>query len=304
MRIQPILMAALAFGLAITAANASPLAYVISNNDSDGSHHFGTVDLTTGAFQQIGPNTPLGSEGLAAGPNGSLFTLAYNSDLYSINPATGAFGLVGPTGLDDCTTLSSPCGPTSNLTLGSANGKIYATDFQNRIYNVNPLTGAATLIGPTGIPPIPFVPASLNANGTINFYEEALFGAGGKLYATFDALVFDLTTLSVVTTAVAPALYEIDPSTGLATVVGPTDLAIGAVVGVNGTQYAFNLLKGQVFSLDLASGNTSFVSNTDPTAGVIRGAAAAIPEPASIALTGVGIAATLVWRRRKLYLRA
>jgi hypothetical protein len=169
---------------------------------------------------------------------------------------------------------------------------------------VNPLTGAATLIGRTGIPAIPFIPASLNADGTINFYEEALFGAGGKLYATFDAFVFDLTTSSVATIAVAPALYEIDPSTGLATVVGPTDLAVGAVVGVNGTHYAFNLLTSQTSSLDLASGNTSFVSDTDPTAGIIRGAAAAIPEPASIALTGVGIAATLVWRRRKLYLRA
>jgi hypothetical protein len=296
-------MTALAFGLALS-ANATPLAYVIGNNDIEGTHHFGTVDLTTGAFQQIGPNTPVGSEGLAVGPNGSLFTIAYNSDLYSINPATGAFALVGPTGLGDCTTLSSPCGPTSSLTLGSANGNIYATDFQNRIYSVNPLTGAATLIGPTGIPPIPFVPASLNANGTINFYEAALFGAGGKLYATFDALVFDLTTSSVASIAVAPALYQIDPSTGVATVIGPTDLSIAGVAGGNGTQYAFNILKGQVLNLDVATGNTSFVSNTDPTAGTIRGAASAVPEPASIALTAVGIAATLVWRRRKLYLRA
>ena len=72
-------------------------------------------------------------------------------------------------------------------------------------------TAVVTLIGATGIPPIPFIPASFNPNGTINFYEEALFGAGGKLYATFDALVFDLTTLSPVSVAVVPTLYEIDP---------------------------------------------------------------------------------------------
>jgi hypothetical protein len=295
------LMLSLALVLFTVSANAGPLTYVIGNNDSDGTHHFGTVDLATGAFQQIGPNTPVGSEGLAMGPGGSLLTLAYNSDLYSINPATGAYGLVGPTGLGDCTTTTSPCGPTSSLTLGSANGKIYTTDFQNRIYSVNPLTGAATLIGPTGIPAIPFVPASLNADGTINFYEEALFGAGGKLYATFDAVVFDLTTQSVVTTVVPPALYQIDPSTGLATVVGPTDLSLGAVVGVDGSVYAFNLLRGQVLNLDVASGKTSFVADTDPTAGTIRGAASAIPEPASIALTGIGIAAIVVWRRRRRY---
>lgn len=298
MRIGAILITALAFGLITADANASPLTYVIGNNDVEGTHHFGTVDLATGTFQQIGPNAPVGTEGLAAGLDGSLLTLAYNSDLYSINPVTGAYTLVGPTGLGDCTTPESPCGPTSNLTLGGANGTIYATDFQNRIYSVNPLTGAATLIGTTGIPPIPFIPASFNPDGTINFYEEALFGAGGKLYATFDAVVFDFTTSSVTSIAVAPALYQINPSTGQATVVGPTDLAIGAVVGANGANYAFNLLKGQIFSLDVASGNTSLVTDTDPTAGTIRGAATAIPEPASIVLTGVGLAATLVWRRR------
>ena len=107
-----------------------------------------------------------------------------------------------------------------------------------------------------------------------------------------------LQRLHVTSIAVAPALYQINPSTGQATVVGPTDLAIGAVVGANGANYAFNLLKGQIFSLDVASGNTSLVTDTDPTAGTIRGAAAAIPEPASIVLTGVGLAATLIWRRR------
>jgi PEP-CTERM motif len=292
-------MLSLALLLFTVSAHAGPLTYVIGNNDIEGTSHFGTVDLATGAFQQIGPNTPVGSEGLAAGPGGSLLTLAYNSDLYSINPATGAYTLVGPTGLGDCSTPASPCGPTSNLTLGGANGNIYATDFQNRTYSVNPLTGAATLIGATGIPPIPFIPASSNPDGTINFYEEALFGAGGKLYATFDALVFDLATSSVASVAVAPALYQIDPSTGRATVVGSTDLAIGAVVGANGTNYAFNLLRSQIFSLDVATGSTSLISDTDPTAGTIRGAAAAIPEPASIVLTGVGVAAILVWRRRR-----
>jgi hypothetical protein len=280
-------------------AYADPLTYVIGNNDIEGTAHFGTVDLATGAFQQIGSNVPVGSEGLAMGPGGSLLTLAYNSDLYSINPSTGAYTLVGPTGLGDCSTPESPCGPTSNLTLGSANGTIYATDFQNRIYRVNSGTGAATLIGATGIPAIPFVPATLNEDGTINFYEEALFGAGGNLYATFDALKFDLETSSPASVAVAPALYQIDPSTGRSTVVASTDLAIGAVVGANGTTYAFNLVRSQIFSLNVANGSTSLISDTDPTAGTIRGAASATPEPASILLTGLGVAGTLLWTHRQ-----
>src|SRR3954453_17269568 len=89
-------------------AHADPFTYVIGNNDIEGTHHFGTVDLATGTFQQIGPNVPVGTEGLAMGPGGSLLTLAYNSDLYSINPSTGAYALVGPTGLGDCATPDSP----------------------------------------------------------------------------------------------------------------------------------------------------------------------------------------------------
>lgn len=278
---------------------AGPITYVISNNDAEGTHMFGTVDLANGSYQQIGPNSAVGSEGLAWGPNGSLFTLAYNGDLYSINPATGAYNLVGPTGLDDCSTPGSPCGPTSNLTLGGADGKLYATDFQNRLYNVNPATGVATLVGTTGIPPIPFVPASFNPDGTINFYEEAIFGAGGNLYATFDAFPFDFTTLSPASISVPPALYRLDPGTGAATLIASTDLAIGAVTAVNGTPYGFNLLQGNVFTLDLANGSTTFVAMTDPAAGTIRGAATATPEPSTFLMIGAAGALALLrkWRR-------
>ena len=45
MRIGPILITALAFGLITADANASPLTYVTGNNDVEGTHHFGTVDL-------------------------------------------------------------------------------------------------------------------------------------------------------------------------------------------------------------------------------------------------------------------
>ena len=286
-----------ALAVAITAGSAAPLTYVIANNDAEGTHHFGIVDLATGAFQQIGPDAPVGTEGLASGPTGSLFTLAYNSDLYSINPTTGAYTLVGPTGLDDCSTPASPCGPTSNLTLGGANGNLYATDFQNRLYLVDPLTGLATLIGATGIPPIPFIPASFNPNGTINLYEEALFGFGGELYATFDAFSFDFTTLSPDTVAVGPALYRINTATGVATLIAPTDLAIGAVSAIGGTAYGFNLLQGNVFTLDVANGTTTSVTATDLAAGTIRGAAA-VPEPASFGITAAGLVLALAARRR------
>jgi urea transporter len=104
----------------------------------------------------------------------------------------------------------------------------------NNIYNVNVQTGRATLIGANGIPAIPFVLGSVN-NGIANFFDQTLFGAGGKLYSTFDAFTFDFSASVITSTLVAPALYQNDPLTGLATLVGPTDLGIGGVAEVNGT---------------------------------------------------------------------
>ena len=219
MQIHSSLMASLAFALATTVAHADPFCFTSSTAHSN----LATIDLSTGAFQQIGPPQPeAGSFGLATTPDGSLRTFAYSGNVYSINPTTGAPALVGASGLDDCATVASPCGPTSASTLGNYAGKIYATDFQNSLYSINPATGAATLIGPTGILGIPFVPGSFNPDGTINFYDQAIFGSPTGLYVTFDAFVFDLNTFTVVSTVISPELYQIDPSSGAATLVCPT----------------------------------------------------------------------------------
>jgi hypothetical protein len=102
----------------------------------------------------------------------------------------------------------------------------YETDFSGNLYTVNTATGATTLIGYTGIPPARADPADK--------CDEALFTAGGNLYATFDA--FDPPTSAVV---IDPELYEIDPTTGVATLLAPTSLHLNAAVDVNGIVYAF-----------------------------------------------------------------
>lgn len=264
----------------------------------NGNGQFGTVDLATGAFGQIGPNTPEPDSGLAPGPTGSLFTLTVSGNLDVINPANGVTRLIGPTGLGDCTSPASPCGPNSASTIADLGGTLYATDLANNLYRVNPVTGAATMIGPTGIPPLPFTLLASNPDGTFNVYDQALFSANGKLYATFDAITINSTTLAVGTVVIPGSLYQIDPTTGIATLIGPTDLGLGAVADVNGTFYAFKNGASQLVTLDLANGRTSVVTDFDPAAGIISGASPT-PEPFSIVLCGLGLGAVGVCRLRK-----
>ncbi|MDQ6662931.1 MAG: PEP-CTERM sorting domain-containing protein [Acidobacteriota bacterium] len=100
------------------------------------------------------------------------------------------------------------------------------------------------------------------------------------------------------TAVIAAKLYQIDPATGVAKLVGPTTLGLGAVVNVNGTVYGFDDSAGQVVTLDLANGKTTFVTNFDPAAGLIFGASP-VPEPTSMALAGIGIVLIAFSRRRR-----
>jgi len=283
----------LSLALSAFAASASAGSLVYAEN----GFQFGTVDLASGAFNPIGPGTPEGVTGLAHGPNGSLLTLSFSGNLESIDPNNGAVSIAGATGLGDCSLLTSPCGPTSANTIAALGGKFYATDYQNKLYALNPLTGATTPIGLTGMPGITFVPLSTNPDESFNIFDEAFFAADGKLYATFDTGTVDTATFTG-TPVIDAKLYQIDPATGVATLIGPTAFGLTGAVEVNGTTYAFNAPLGEVDALDLATGKTNFVSNLDPAAGFITGAVPT-PEPASIALAAIGIIGFAVCRRRR-----
>ncbi len=116
----------LAAAIAIVPVNASPLLYAVN-----AFQQFGVIDVATGVFTQTGSNTPESSGGLVPGPNGTLLTLTFSGNLDSIDPATGIATLVGPTGLADCSTPASPCGPTA-ANGGQHNRHLRRKDLCNR----------------------------------------------------------------------------------------------------------------------------------------------------------------------------
>ncbi len=277
--------------LAVSASAAELTVYVTNG------YQFGTVGLSTGTYIPIGSGTPEGITSLAVGPNGSMLTLAFNGNLEYINPSVGSSTLIAATGLSDCSTPTSACGPTSPNTIGSLGGHIYATDFRNTLYSVNAATGATERIGLTGIPALPFVPLTSPGTGLLNIYDETLFASGGVLYATMDAGVLALADGSV-TTVVDPMLYKIDPATALATPIGSTTFGIGAAVDINGIVYAFGDADGEIGTLNLSNGSLTAVASFDPNVtGIITGAVPT-PEPGSGALAIMGLALALLLRRR------
>jgi hypothetical protein len=280
----------LIISLALFAASASAdtLVYAVSTNFNNFTGQFGTVNLTTGAFNQIGAAIadPLG--GLVAGPNGKLLSISASGNLDSVNPATGAVSVIGATGLG-----------TLAYTTAELNGTVYATDLKSNLYTVNTTTGVASLIGYTGIPVCP----SLTNPAEVS--DETLFADGGKLFATFDGV--NLATSGVVD---SPELYQINPTTGVATLVGSTALGLDAALQVNGTVYGFAFGysgSNTVLSLNVANGKTTFLNDyvSSPVAGGLNSfdieGAIPTPEPASFGLLTIGIAALLVVRRRRFY---
>jgi len=280
------LFMALSLALFAASASAGPIVYTVSINYNNFTSQFGTMDLTTGAFSQIGSviSDPLG--GLMPGSNGKLISLSESGNLDSVNPVTGAVSVIGATGLGDL------AGVTAEF-----NGTVYATDLYNNFYSVNTTTGVASLIGPTGLPICPSLISPVEVS------DETLFTANGKLYATFDGINLMNSTL-----VDPPELYQINPVTGVATLVGATALGLQAVVQINGTAYGLDFdPTGQntVLSLNLANGNTTFLNDyaSSPVAGGVNAfavtGASPTPEPASFALVGIGIALVACRRRRR-----
>jgi hypothetical protein len=250
------------------------LVYVIT-----GAFQFGAVNLRSGTFLPIGPGLPpdVGG-GLVPGRGKTLLSLAFSGNLEAIDPVTGITSVAGATGLHDCTLPTDPYDPKCANVIGRLDENIYVTDFVNNLYSVNSATGAARLIGPTGIPPLTFVPFTANPDGSVNVYGESLFSADGKLYAYFSANAINFQT-GADRILVPGAIYRINPETGHTTFVAPTNSNLTAIVNVEDTLYGFDAAAGQVVALNLRNGETTLISALDPAANIIGGATPAHPSP-------------------------
>lgn len=156
-----------------------------------------------------------------AGVNGNLYTVGNLQQLYRVNASTAATTLIGSTGITPITDLSA----IAALTIAADASNIYwsnrtTTDTADRLYRVNPATGAATLLG--------------NVQGA-DFLAASGF-IGGKFYLfTFEPnniYTLDLNTLQA---TLVGSYNDLDaPVFGVAAVPEPAGLAIGglALIGI------------------------------------------------------------------------
>jgi hypothetical protein len=161
-----------------------------------GTGTFGTVDLGTGEFTELGANGEvLAGMGVA---NGRLFATNYrqvDGTLYRVDPATGALTAVGRSTI-------------AYVLFGSTtSSELFAVGTDDDLYSIHPTTGVATRIGPTGLTGI---------------------GTSGSWYG----LSTNSATLYL---SDALKLYKLDTITGTATLIGTTGgPELGAMLFENG----------------------------------------------------------------------
>ena len=250
------------FILSAAGLKADNIAYAGSSTGQ-----FGTIDLNTGAFTSLGTSGQT-LAGLAVA-DGSIFATSYhtaNGTLYQVNPANGALTSVGTaTGID-------------YDDFGSTTTGLYVVGFSStqNLYSINPSTGAATLIGPTGLG----------------------YGAWRGLSTNSSTLYF----------ADGADLYTLNTSTGAATLVGPFggSAEMGVLLSEGGILYGGDDTDLRVDTINTSTGAATL--GPSPSAGFTGTfyglapnpvpIATTTPEPGTWSLLGGGITALALFGRR------
>jgi len=201
-------------------------------------NQLGTIDLQTGVF------TPIGTmNGIAEGDTEDLARLS-GGLLYGSN-ANSQLSLIDPIALT--TSLVGVCG---NNIFGLAfrqDGTLFGCS-GNTLYQINPNTAAATLVGDMGV------------NSSI---FDIKFDSGGHLYLVESSNLVENSTL-----------YLVNTSTGQALQIGQNG-AIGFIVWAldfdNGTLFGFTS-GGQIVSINTTTGVGTFVANETQSSPIVTAA--------------------------------
>lgn len=188
-----------------------------------------------------------------------LYVTDLGSSLYTIDPATGSAGLVGPTGLANVTdiafhgptlygisfaqllrlnpdtgaaTVVGPTGFTTNGLAVAEDGTIFAGTNPGQLIRINPVTGAGTLVGPFG--------------GGLTSAGDLVFDANGVLYAALNA-------------GGGVSLARINPATGAATVIGPSGFIDLWGLAITCCRFFGVTAGGKLLSINAATGAATVI---------------------------------------------
>jgi hypothetical protein len=249
---------ALAVFLAVWSAVAPPLATADQSVYITGSgNEFGTLDLTTGAFNSIATlNLPAGDAIYGMGfANGILYGVDSqpNANLWQINTNTGGLTDLGAIG-------QSAIGATSD-----ASGQLFvlSQDVNAIYYTMNPPSTSPNVVATT----------TINTAGGL----VAVSADGSQLFAT-----------ALNSTQSAYDLLSINPTTGAVSTVGNLGGTFTPDAGlfVGGTLYGFDTTSDAIVTINTSTGlGTQVATYSLPNGDVVFAAAYVVPEPSGLVLS-------------------
>jgi len=225
---------------------ATSSAFNIDTFYVDGQGNFGTLDLASGTLTQIGAATLPSSTGIDLTPGLQIYAYNGSNQLLQITPSTGAATLIGNGSITNQTT-------TGALTNGSYFGIDAVT---GNVYSIDLGTGATTQVGhsSTGVA----VPSGCSLETSLSGSANTLYYTVGYSGASCGAPMPD-------------TLYQIDPTSGATTLIGPITVSgsprngfVGSAF-VGGTFYGFTSAgqgQAQEYSINLANGAATLLNNT------------------------------------------
>jgi hypothetical protein len=152
-------LAALAGLMLFTSTSAfGQQSYALEFNQSN--NRFGTINLLTGGFTQLGTEGGTLFNDIAASPNGNLYGIINTASLVTVNTNNGAVS----------SSVNFNVGGIESLAI-APDGTLYGAT-QGALYKVNPVTGIATLVG------------TFNNSIIGNSGQNIRFGYDGNLYDT------------------------------------------------------------------------------------------------------------------------